>query len=693
MERSDGGIQASLMRRAAAVCAVTAGVALTTGILVLVGWAVDEMPLKSAFSRGVTMKANTALGLACGGAAVLLLRQRERSAVQERLGRALAALIGLLGAATLSEHVLGWNLGIDQMLFEESLGALATVSPGRMGPPAALCMTLLGIALLSLDRGSPARSSPAQLLAIVVASISMLPMLGYLCGAEELYGIARYTGIAMHAATALFCMGVATFLARPLRRPAAVFLLPDAGGQLARRLLPAVVVIPITLQLVLRELSERHALMDSSFSRALLLLSLMGVFALLVWGSALRLSEASQRRDLAEQASANLLRSEQKARAEAEHAAQLKDDFVAMVSHELRTPLNAITGWATILGTEGASKAQLDRGLKVIERNARAQARLIDDLLDVSRIASGKLKVEREAVDLRAVLRGTLGAVGPSAADKGVELNAPAERDTIFVQGDAARLQQILSNLISNAIKFTPKGGRVDVELRMLEGLVEIDVRDSGIGIDPSFMPHIFDRFRQADSGITRRHGGLGLGLSIAQTLAELHGGTLRAFSAGSGRGSTFTLSLPLPVEHAEPQAVAGGRAAAPAEKGLLSGLHVLVVDDDQDARELLDHVLSEAGAIVTCAASAQQGLDVLDSSHAQLLVTDIGMPDQDGYELLRRVRRRHDENALPAIALTAFARGEDEQRALESGFQAHLAKPVDLGELIRAISTLRPRA
>jgi len=398
----------------------------------------------------------------------------------------------------------------------------------------------------------------------------------------------------------------------------------------------------------------------------------------------------------AQQAAADrtqLLERERQARAHAERMSDLKDEFLATLSHELRTPLGAILGWAQLLRRGRRSEEDVGRGLEIIERNARTQTQLIDDLLDMNRLLAGKMRLEVQPVDPATVIESALETVRPAAEAKGITLRTVLDPAAGPVNGDASRLQQVLWNLLSNAIKFTPRDGMVDVVLQQLGAHAEIRIADTGIGIAPDFLPLVFERFRQADASPSRRFGGLGLGLSIARQLVELHGGTLRGESAGEGRGATFTVALPLAtVARAAPK----GAPAAPAvgaDGGAddLTGITVLVVDDDRDTRELMDHVLTERGARVLAAASAMDALPLVEHHRPDVLVSDIGMPHVDGYELLRRVRALGAERGgrIPAIALTAFARPEDRTRALRSGFLTHVAKPVGAAELIAAVAAV----
>ncbi|NRR29620.1 PAS domain-containing protein [Oxalobacteraceae bacterium] len=393
-----------------------------------------------------------------------------------------------------------------------------------------------------------------------------------------------------------------------------------------------------------------------------------------------------------------LLDSERRARAEAERTSQMKDEFLATLSHELRTPLTAILGWAQVLRRGSRDQADLHRGLQTIERNARAQAQLIEDLLDMSRITSGKVLLEMQALSPLTVVEAAIETVRPTADAKNISITKRYAPAGGMVLGDPSRLQQIIWNLLSNALKFTPRDGAVYVAVGEADGQAEITIADSGVGIVADFLPHVFERFRQADSSTTRQHGGLGLGLSIVKQLAEQHGGSVAAASAGAGRGASFTVRLPLSASHsaAARQPRMSTLPLAPARPELairdLGGARVLVVDDEPDARELIKRILSECNATVLTAANAIEVLDLLQDCKVDLLVSDIGMPLIDGYDLLSRLRTPGSDTAqLPAIALTAFARAEDRQKALACGFQAHLSKPLEPAELIAAVAALLP--
>jgi PAS domain S-box-containing protein len=385
---------------------------------------------------------------------------------------------------------------------------------------------------------------------------------------------------------------------------------------------------------------------------------------------------------------------------EAQESSRLKDEFLATVSHELRTPLTAILGWAHMLRLGQFDGDSALKAFETIERNARAQSQLIDDLLDVSGIITGKLRIDVRQVDPNSFVEAAIEAVRPAAEAKGVRVQKIMDTGIVSVSGDPVRLQQVVWNLLSNAIKFTTRGGKVQVMLERVNSHIEIAVSDTGAGIAPEFLPHVFDRFRQADQRTTRQHGGMGLGLAIVRHLVELHGGVVRAESPGVGLGSTFTVLLPVaPVYQG---AVEGGRVHPAARDTLpsfdcverLDGVRVLVVDDEPDARELLKAGLGRCGAEVTVAGSAAEALQAMRVVAPDLLISDIGMPEEDGYELIQHVRALPVESGgrVPAIALTAYARVEDRMQALRAGYQMHVPKPVEIAELVAVAASLVER-
>jgi PAS domain S-box-containing protein len=396
-----------------------------------------------------------------------------------------------------------------------------------------------------------------------------------------------------------------------------------------------------------------------------------------------------------------LLSAERAAREEAERANRLKDEFLATLSHELRTPLNAIVGWSQILKDGQPSPAEVAEGIDAIERNAQSQAQLISDLLDVSRITSGKLRLNIRSIDPADVIHDALETMAPAIQAKEIRLLSMLAPDAGPIQGDPDRLQQVIWNLVNNAVKFTPRKGTIRVTSARANSHVAITISDDGQGIKPDFLPYIFERFRQEDATTKRNQGGLGLGLAIVKHLIEMHGGTVSAHSEGEGRGTTFVVRLPVTavrLEHdvtngenaaGQPDVAAASSTLPPATGVNLGGVRVLVVEDDSDARAVLRRVLAKAGADVRDVPDVPAALAIIAESMPDVLISDIGMPHEDGFDLIRKIRNQGNATDLPAIALTAFARSEDRQQSLQAGFQLHLSKPVDAEELLAAVASL----
>ena len=518
------------------------GVALV-GALVLLGWSLDIDSLKSVYGP-ITMKTNAAIGLLlCGGSLWSLSRGLRTIAACGAVGGA------AIGALTLSQHLFGWNLGIDQLLFSEAAGAAATASPNRMGPNASTSLTLAGAALILVCRGTPRAIASAQRLAIVCMVLALLAIAGYVYGAVELYAIARYTGIALHTAVALLVLHTGIAAARIDHGPMAVFLADGPAGMMFRRLAVPVVVVPLGLGYA--AISGRQAeLFDRGLAFALFVISVVVLLGTIVWQTGLRIAASDAHRRRAEHDRDELLARERRARDEAERASRVKDQFIAVMSHELRTPLNVMLGWTRILENVGPPELHA-RAAGIVARNGRLLARLVEDLLDISRVAAGQFEIAPRPMPFNAAVQATVEAIAPIAADKAVRVVAHLDPSAGLVNGDPERLQQIVWNLLSNAVKFTDAGGCVEVRTAFEGGSAVLTVADTGVGFDEAFAAQLFEPFRQADSSSKREHSGLGLGLSIARHIAELHGGSLTGTSAGRGRGATFRLRLPPAVRAA----------------------------------------------------------------------------------------------------------------------------------------------
>ncbi len=684
------------------IAAIGASYALGGGIVTLIGWFFNLPRLTDWNAGGISMFGNTAICSALGGAATLLLVD-VASPLRIGAARIAALIVILLAGFTAVEHISGVNFGIDTLLVDRPWGQRAALSPMRMGPPACAAFLILGVSLLLASRGPRARSIASRL-AIVPVLIALLSVTGYWFGANQLFGIARFTAIAFQTSTMVAALGIATVALVPEFGVAATLRRDDAGGAVFRKLLLPIIVLPLLLGW-LRIVGQNMDLYDVSFGTALRSLVEVILFFLLLWATSISISRHAAAlmrseqdlRTLAEERS-RLLESERAARSEAERASTMKDEFLATLSHELRTPLSAILGWSQLLRSNSLSGDEIQQGTEAIERNARLQTQLIEDLLDMSRIVSGKIRLDVQRVDLASIVDSTIDSVRHSAEAKHIQLRKVIDPYAGHVSGDPTRLQQVFWNLLTNAIKFTPPNGKVDLLVKCVNSHVEIEVHDTGIGISREFLPAVFERFRQADASTTRSHGGLGLGLSIVKTLVELHGGMVQAKSAGQGQGASFTVRLPLVAirnDHPNEHSPSANRFAIDCENVNLQGVKVLVVDDDSDARELITRVLKECQAEVSTVGSAKDALELLGALRPDVIISDIGMPEKDGYELIRDVRRLSAEGGgrTPAIALTAFARSEDRARALMAGYQAHLAKPIEPQELLVTVSSAIGRA
>jgi signal transduction histidine kinase/ActR/RegA family two-component response regulator len=658
------------------------GVGLVGGVVSLLGWVFAVPRLIDWFGYGITIKTNPALCAIAAGGAILLLSGRP-SRGRTAAADGLAIFVVVVAAATLSQHTFGWNLGLDTALFDEAVGARATAAPNRMGMPSSTSFLALGLALLALAHVTAWTTRVARTLGLFVVLVSSLSLVGYAYGATELFDVATLTGIAAQAALILNSLGWAVLALSLAHQPASMILAPGPGGALARRLMPIAVVVPAVLGWagVVAQRADAVepplAFAGVALATIVVLVSLILTVSRSVEGSAALLAAGE----------AAMLEREREARTQAERAVRTKDDFIAVVSHELRTPLNSLMGWSQVLKMPVLDAGDRAKAAQAIERGVRLQTRLVDDLLDISGIVSGKLRLALEPVPIRPLVEAAVQGLTAAAAAKQVTVTVnfdPGPGSTLL--GDPIRLEQVIANLLSNAIKFSAPGGGVRVSTASREDAVQIVVVDHGEGIAGDLLPLVFDRFQQADSSRTRKHGGLGLGLTIVKHLVELHGGTVTAASAGAGRGATFTILLPASGPSGQGRALTTG--PPPGERTAdLTGIRVLAVDDDADARELTVRLLGEYGASVTTAGSASEALAMLSQALPDVLLTDIGMPAMDGYEFIGRVRACH--GALPAIAMSAFGRADDRLRSLESGFDLHLAKPVDPVTLAAAIVSL----
>jgi signal transduction histidine kinase/CheY-like chemotaxis protein len=684
---SSAGAASALRAELRAIIGLLAAYLVVGGSVSFLGWVLDAPALTDWLATGISIQPNTALATTLTGIGLASI-----ALDWPRVTLVAGALVLLIGGATIFQYTTRIDLAIDQLfMFDRTWGRTGVLSPGRMGPLGASCWTAIGTALLCARRppGSPYRKVVVGL-SLVTAGLSSLSLVGYLYGASSLYALPTLTAIALQTATFIFVASTALICAVPEHGPMRILNEGSATATMLHRLLPVLILAPVALGM-LHLGGERAGLYDTAFSSALRTLVEIAVFVLLIWRTSVAIGRQARHRKDAEDEQARLLVREQAARAEAERQATAKDEFLATVSHELRTPLNAILGWAHVLALDPADPSRVRHGIDVIERNGRVQAQLIADLLDMSRILTGNMRLDVQRLDLESVIESAIEAIRPAADAKDILIERVIE-PLPSINGDPARLQQVVWNLLSNAVKFTPRGGRVQTVLARADSHVEIRVADSGEGIAPEFLPHVFERFRQADASPSRIHGGLGLGLALVKQLVELHGGRVFASSDGLGKGARFVVELPVEITQKtddtmlmQPRAAIG---RVPVECQVeLSGIEALVVDDEVDAVDVIGRLLIERHATVTTALNTDDALELLRARRFDVIISDIGMPGRDGYELIRACRASGITS--PAIALTAFARSDDRTRALMAGYQSHLAKPVLPDELFATVASL----
>ncbi|HEX7122864.1 MAG TPA: ATP-binding protein [Gemmatimonadaceae bacterium] len=653
------------------------------GLLTLLGWITGVYRLTDWAGIGISMKANPAIAAIAAGSALLLAwpatarwRQPRAGAVQAHprrwaaplalvAVRVLGAIVAIIGGLTLLQHVADVDLGIDTLVSSEPWGTRATAAPGRMGPPASLSFTLVGTALILLAGGRRARRL-AAMLAAGVAFIAGASLAGYGFGAAELYAAPRLTGIAVQMATILFVLAVGIGAAVPERGLAATLLRGDAGGLMARRLVLPVVLVPL-LVAWLRLQGEFRGWFDATFGTAVVAVTMVVILLGFVMWTARTVGESdAQRRE----------------------TDRRKDQFLATLAHELRNPLAPIRNSLEIIRRSADNPRLLHTAEATMDRQLQHMVRLIDDLLDVSRISRDKLVLRREPEELGPILRDAIEVNRPAIDAGQLALNVEIPTEPIYVNADRVRLAQAFGNLISNACKFTAAGGRIHVTVAREASTVTVAVRDTGIGIAPEHLPQVFELFVQADHSLERSRGGLGIGLSLARRLVEMHGGTLSATSDGEGHGSEFVVRLPL-LKH-----VSSGAEPAVRPAGIpVRVRRVLVVDDNRDAVASLAELLRLRGHEVRTAGNGWDALTVGSDFEPEVIVLDIGMPGLNGYDTCRAIGTQPWGKSATVIALTGWGKDEDRRHALEAGFDWHMVKPADPDALTRLIATSSGRA
>jgi PAS domain S-box-containing protein len=732
------------------------------------------------------MKANAALVASAAGASLVLIHHRSAS----RWVCLLGVFVASIGGLTLFEHVSGLSLGIDTLLFDEPLNARATVAPGRMGPPASICFTLIGIALVIRTRRTP-YYRVAIGMAITVLIIAQLSLTGHLYGADAMYSVPRFSGIAMQTATILVAIAVGLLAAYSEHDPFRSLYEKTTAGVLTRRLLPFVILVPIGIGW-LRLIGQGAGLYDTAFGAAMRTVIEVGLFSgMLYWcirsirrfeqareAAALQLTESERRlahtlesitdglvtfdaqwrfsyvnseaerllgrpkhellgrsiwelfpemistnveRDLRRVASERITLevegmnphmgrvflnriypglgggvavyfhdiTQRKQAEDALHeASQRKDQFLATLAHELRNPLAPIRNAARIFQIKQSADQQLHWGAEVIDRQVKHMSRLLDDLLDVSRISRNRLELKREWLDVRSVLEAAVETSKPLLDANSHELRVIVPEMPVLIDADAVRMAQVIANLLNNAAKYSPTGSHIELHAELVNGEVVVKVTDDGIGVSPEKLGKLFDIFWQDSDAKSRAQGGLGIGLSLAKGLTELHGGAIEAFSAGVGKGSQFTVKLP--AVHATPEL---GRTAASPLSPTAPARRILVVDDLRDNADSLAVVLTSMGHETVTAYDGVSALEAASQHRPDVIFLDIGLPGMGGLEVCRRLRQESWGSGIYIAALTGWGQVADRQRSEEAGFDRHLTKPVDIDELISILHSTERRA
>jgi signal transduction histidine kinase/CheY-like chemotaxis protein len=654
----------SWRRRVVDFARITSTLVAVAALTSLAGWLADSEGLRTLFAPGPNIKTNTAICLACIGLATLLIASGRTW--QRWVGTVLALVAATAGGLTLSQHLGGWDLGIDQLVAREAPGAIATTSPNRMGPPASAALLLLGVALVLLDRRSRRLQVAGQALALLTSAIVLLPVMGYAYGFEELYSLSLYTGIAMLTSIFLLLLSVAVQSARPDVGLASLVSRDDEVGVFTRRVLSASTLLPFGSGWILSRLYGAGYI-DVPVAITTMAIVVIVMQATIVWRSGSRLAQITDAR--AETAWA-LSVSEQSLR----EADQQKTEFLATLSHELRNPLAPIRFALDLLH---APPPVADRARQTIGRQVQHLTRLIDDLLDLTRITRNRLELHPRPSELRPLVGDAVDAVAGEVTRARHELVVDLPSAPVWLQVDPDRVVQLLVNLLTNASRHSDAGGRITVGALVETSTVTIVVRDAGHGIDPADLERVFERFVQVDGS---RPGGLGIGLAIVKALAELHGGAVEARSAGRGQGTEMRVRLPRTEAPALRTAIGDLPAVSPRR--------ILVVDDNRDAADMLCDVLTAQGHRVAVAYDAYQALRIVAEVPPEVGLVDIGMAGMDGYELTRRLRADASLRDLFLVAITGWGQHADRRRALDAGFDAHLTKPADPATLAALLAS-----
>ena len=666
---------------------VTRGVSLAAGsyaiiggAITLAGWAFGVQRLTDWRGDGISMFANTAACVILSGTALICLVLGTGSIWQYRAARILATIVAIVAALTIFELVTNINLGIDTLLVQRDWGQRAATAPMRMGLPASTSLLAVSVGLWCATFGIAARRA-ASSLAIFVLSITSISLVGYWFGADELFGIARYTGIAWQTSTMLAGLGVGLMAAVPESGFVSAMRRDDAGGSVLRRLIVPIIGVPLLLGW-LRIVGQNAGLYDMAFGTAIRLVAEIMLLLWLLWWTAKGISVHAEAARKAEQA---LRESEQRYRviaAEAEDAHRRKDEFLATLAHELRNPLAPIGNALALIKRTGNNPEIQQQAHETIQRQFGQMVRLVDDLLDIGRITRDKLELRAERAELASVIHQAVETCRPIAEGMKQSLHVSLPAESIWLHADPVRLAQVFINLLNNASKFSEQGAAISVAAKRLGNEVAVSVMDSGIGIAPEKIESIFDMFEQVDKSMERTRGGLGIGLTLVKRLVELHGGRIAVRSDGPGHGSEFTVWLPVLVDDGKPAEVVA-KTSMPATKPR----RILVTDDNQDSARSLALLLKHSGHEVETAFDGEQAIEKAEVWRPDVMLLDLGMPEMNGYDVCRSIRQRSWGKGIRIVALTGWGQDRDRQNTRDAGFDAHLVKPVDVAALGNALA------
>jgi signal transduction histidine kinase len=662
-------------RACQAVSVVAASYAIVAGTITLTGWAFDIQSLTDWRNDQISMFANTAACVAMCGIALLCLNVRWPGKWRYLVARMLATAVATVAVLTIFELITNIDLGIDTLLFDRPWGQRASSAPMRMGPPASMSLCLLGTSLVLSTYGVASRRIASGMATFVVA-IASLSLIGYWFGADELFGIARLTGIAWQTSTMLLALGVGVMASMPDRGLMLALGRDDPGSTVLRRLIVPIIGIPLLLGW-LRVLGQQYNLYDMAFGTAVRTLAEIVLFIVLLWWTATGISVHAQ---AARQAARALRESEQRYRviaAAAKDADRRKDEFLATLAHELRNPLAPIGNALALVKNAGDDPAIQQQARETIERQFGQMVRLVDDLLDIGRITRDKLELRTQKVELASVIHQAVETSRTLADGLGHVMHVNLPQEPIWVHADPVRLAQVFINLLNNACKFTEAGGTISISAERQGGNVTISVKDTGIGIAPDKLESIFEMFAQVDQSLERTRGGLGIGLTIVKRLVELHGGQISVQSERPGRGSEFIVRLPALVE-----ATATAPVAAKSSEAATKPRRILVTDDNRDAATSLALLLRYGGHEVEMAYDGRQAIEKAEVWRPEVMLLDLGMPEMNGYDVCRAIRQTAWGKDIQIVALTGWGQDQDRRNTREAGFDSHLVKPVDLAVL-----------